>query len=138
MEKQTLYKFVNDTDGIVITAIPTFDHDHSLPEDLEFIWLYKIIIENQTNNPHQLVARMWNIIDSDGCVEEVYGYGVVGEQPVINPGESYEYTSKVSVRTSSAIMAGNYEMLNIDTGDIVIAVIPSFALESPYNRNIVN
>lgn len=131
-------KFVNDNNGIIITAYAVFDFESSFPEDLDYVWVYTIKIENKTNIPVQILARSWNIIDSDGCIQEVHGIGVVGEQPVIEPGLYYEYSSKTSTHTPSGIMVGNYEVVNLTTSEVSVVIIPTFTLESPFSNNTIN
>ncbi|MBN8827527.1 MAG: Co2+/Mg2+ efflux protein ApaG [Sphingobacteriia bacterium] len=123
-------QFENTTHDIKITAVAIYESDVSKPEKMEYIWSYTIKIENLSSNIYQLVSRYWNIIDSNGCIKEVYGAGVVGQQPILEPNDSFEYTSQAVIHTSSGMMVGNYEMLNCDTGESVVAIIPSFALES--------
>ena len=94
-------------------------------------------IDNQGNEKVQLVNRYWKIIDANGSLQEVCGKGVVGEQPILNPGEKYEYTSGTPLTTSSGFMEGTYEMQN-DNGDKFDVVIPQFSLDNPFDTSKLN
>lgn len=85
----------------------------------------------------QLLSRHWRITDALGRIQEVRGAGVVGEQPIIHPGDSYTYTSGTPLTTPSGIMVGAYEMMDED-GDHFEAAIPAFSLDSPHDRAAVN
>ena len=87
-------------------------------------------ITNTGSVPAQLVSRHWIIIDSNNQVQEVRGAGVVGEQPVIEPGDTFQYTSGAALTTPSGIMAGHYEMIT-DAGESFVVEIPAFSLASP-------
>ncbi len=116
---------------IRITAEPVFLDDESQPEDNYFVWAYTIVIENTGEEVVQLLNRYWKITDAYGRVQEVRGPGVVGEQPVLSPGDSYEYTSGTPLPTPTGIMAGNYEMTT-QTGEKFEAEVPAFSLDCPY------
>lgn len=111
--------------GVDVFYLP----NQSDPEDNMFVWAYHITIRNRSNSTIQLLSRHWEITDGIGQVEEVKGPGVVGEQPVINSGESYEYTSGVHLTTSSGIMKGSYNMTSDDKGKIKVS-IPAFSLDA--------
>ena len=91
------------TKKINITVKPYYLEDQSEPEDQHYVWAYKVTIDNQGNEKVQLVNRHWKIIDANGTLQEVRGKGVVGEQPVLNPGEKFEYTSGTPLTTSSVL-----------------------------------
>ena len=95
------------------------------------MWAYWVKIENQGGETVQLRNRYWRITDSQGQVQEVRGAGVVGEQPALKPGESFEYTSGTPLSTPSGIMLGSYQMQRND-GDTFDVTIPAFSLDSPY------
>jgi len=105
-------------------------HEQSRPEEDQFVYAYTIRITNQGSKAAQLVSRYWHIADDNNNVREVEGEGVVGEQPTIEPGQSYTYTSGVVLETKSGIMSGHYAMTCPD-GDSFQASIPSFALVPP-------
>jgi ApaG protein len=118
------------TRAITIMVEPFYLEDQSEPDDNRYIWAYHVRIENNGAETVQLLTRHWRIIDSLGNTQEVRGDGVVGEQPVLKPGESFEYTSGTPLATSSGIMAGSYQM-ETDGGDRFDAEVPAFSLDSP-------
>lgn len=120
------------TRQITINVQPTFLEDESSPEDHRFIWAYTIRIENAGAETVQLLNRAWRITDANGHVEEVSGPGVVGEQPVLSPGEIYEYTSGCPLATPSGIMVGSYEM-ETQGGERFDVAVPAFSLDSPHD-----
>lgn len=119
------------THGIRITVRPNYLDDQSSPDENHFVWAYHVRIENQGAVTVQLKSRHWKITDAMGRLQEVQGPGVVGEQPVLNPGESFEYTSGTPLSTPSGIMAGSYQMQGPD-GQVFDVTIPAFSLDSPH------
>ncbi len=119
------------TRNIAITVEPTYLSDESSPEDNRFIWSYHVQISNEGKETVQLRDRYWRIMDARGRVQEVRGVGVVGEQPVLGPGESYSYTSGAPLSTPSGIMSGTYRMETAD-GESFEVTIPAFSLDSPH------
>lgn len=119
------------TRGIRITVTPTFLADRSEPENNRYLWAYAVTIENTGPEVVQLLTRHWRIADATGRQIEVKGEGVVGEQPVLGPGERFEYTSGTPLEVASGFMSGSYGMV---TGDGVAfdAEVPAFSLDSPY------
>lgn len=118
------------THNVKVTVNPTYLAEHSDPDGRHYVWAYTIQIENLGSETVQLINRYWKITDGMGGVQEVRGPGVVGEHPVLEPGESYQYTSGAALSTPSGIMAGNYEM-RTDAGDVFLIDIPAFSLDSP-------
>ena len=125
------------TRNIQVNVEPLYLEEESAPEDDHFVWAYKVTILNQGNEEVKLLNRYWKITDALGRVKEVNGSGVVGEQPVIKPGDSYEYMSGAPLPTPSGLMLGKYEMVN-DQGESFSVDIPPFSLDSPYETNIPN
>ncbi len=125
------------TRGIRIEVEPFYLDDQSTPDQGHFVWAYKVKIENQGPQRVQLLHRYWKITDATGRVKEVRGPGVVGEQPVLAPGESFEYTSGTPLTTPSGFMVGSYEMTT-DEGDTFPVDIPAFSLDSPHERVTIN
>lgn len=125
------------THDIKVTVFPIYLDGQSIPEDRYFVWAYTVQVENASNQTVQLVNRYWHITDANGAVEEVRGAGVIGEQPVIKPGESFQYTSGASLRTASGIMQGHYEMHD-EHGDSFDIDIPAFSLDSTEQINRPN
>ena len=119
------------TRSIRITVKPFFLDEQSSPENDHYVFAYQVKIENQGEVIVQLRNRYWKITDGFGHQQEVRGEGVVGEQPVINPGDSYEYTSGTPLGTSSGIMVGTYEMVT-SGGESFDAAVPAFSFDSPY------
>ncbi|MBI2240397.1 MAG: Co2+/Mg2+ efflux protein ApaG [Magnetospirillum gryphiswaldense] len=119
------------THGIRITVRPNYLDDQSSPDENHFVWAYHVRIENQGATTVQLKSRHWKITDAMGRLQEVQGPGVVGEQPVLKPGESFEYTSGTPLSTPSGIMAGSYQMQGPD-GHVFDVTIPAFSLDSPH------
>jgi ApaG protein len=125
------------THEIRVSVQPTYLDSQSSPEDGHFVWAYHVSIENEGADTVQLLTRHWRITDALGRMQEVRGAGVVGEQPVLGPGESYEYTSGTPLPTSSGIMAGTYGMSS-QGGDRFEIEIPAFSLDSPHQARRVN
>src|SRR5579883_723680 len=125
------------TRSISVSVDPIFLEDRSNPREYQFVWAYHIRIENKGGETVQLRNRYWHITDGLGRVQEVRGAGVVGEQPVLRPGESYEYTSGTPLPTPSGIMRGSYEMESA-AGERFEIEVPAFSLDSPYGRRPIN
>ena len=125
------------TRAIRITVNPMFLDEQSAPEDNYFVWAYKVKIENQGGETVTLKTRHWQITDSLGRLQEVKGPGVVGEQPCLKPGDSFEYTSGTPLTTPSGIMVGTYQMLS-DRGEMFDVQIPAFSLDSPHQKVNLN
>ncbi len=122
--------YSSTTGSIRVMVKPQFLEDQSEPTENHFVWAYHVRIENNGERTVQLLNRHWTITDAFGRIQEVRGPGVVGEQPVLGPGESFEYTSGTPLGTPSGIMSGTYEMADDD--DLFEVVIPAFSLDSPY------
>lgn len=130
--------YSSTTDNIEVTVWPEFlDSKSSAVGDL-FVWAYHVRIDNRSQDKVQLVNRYWKIIDEQGVVQEVDGEGVVGEQPIIVPGGAYQYSSGVHLRYPSGIMNGRYQMKKIDGGANFDVTIPTFSLDVPTIKNVVN
>jgi ApaG protein len=125
------------TRDIEVKVTPRFLPERSSPENSYFFWAYTIAITNRGKETVQLRTRYWRITDAFGKVQEVRGAGVVGEQPVLQPGQSFEYTSGVPLQTSSGFMTGSYRMANEMGEDFDIA-IPAFSLDSSDVERTIN
>lgn len=125
------------TRGIRVRVTPAYVEDQSTPEENYFFWMYTVVIENAGSEHVQLRSRIWHITDADGHTEEVRGPGVVGQTPVIPPGETFTYTSGCPLRTPQGIMVGSYQMVNAD-GDSFSVAIPAFSLDSPFAKRNLN
>lgn len=119
------------TRQIRVSVRPTYLEDQSAPVDNHFVWAYNVTIENLGAETVQLLSRHWRITDARGEQHEVRGPGVIGEQPVLEPGDTYEYTSGTPLATPSGIMGGTYQMEN-ERGEAFDIEIPAFSLDSPY------
>ena len=119
------------TCGIRVQVEPTYLDEQSSPEEDYYVWAYQVTIENLGTETVQLINRYWQITDADGRVQEVRGPGVVGEQPVLHPGEAYEYTSGCPLTSPSGVMVGSYEMTT-SRGQTLEVAIPAFSLDSPH------
>lgn len=124
-------RYERTTRNISVTVTPIFLEDQSEPDENHFVWAYQVRIENHGPDTVQLRSRYWHITDANGLVQEVRGSGVVGEQPVLEPGQSFEYTSGTPLATPSGIMVGSYQM-QTDEGDLIEVDIPAFSLDSPH------
>jgi ApaG protein len=119
------------TRSISVTVRPVYLEDQSTPSDNHYVWAYQVKIENEGSETVRLRSRFWRITDALGRTQEVRGDGVVGEQPVLRPGESFEYTSGTPLATPSGIMVGAYTMEAGDGSHFDIDV-PAFSLDSPH------
>ncbi len=119
------------THSIRVSVNPIYLEDQSSPLDDHYVWAYQVEIENQGEDVVQLLTRYWKIMDSLGRIQEVRGPGVVGEQPILRPGESFRYTSGTPLGTPSGIMLGQYGMESAG-GEQFDVEIPAFSLDSPH------
>jgi ApaG protein len=131
LRQQGRYAMYSETTrAITITVRPFYLEQHSSPDDNHYVWAYHVRIENGGSEIVQLRNRHWRITDSLGRLQEVRGPGVVGEEPVLAPGESFEYTSACPLTTSSGFMVGDYEM-ETRSGERFLARVPAFSLDLP-------
>ena len=119
------------TEGVRVNVEAIYMETHSYPEKNRYVFAYRIRLKNFSQRTVQLLRRHWIITDSNGETNEVHGEGVVGEQPVLHPGEAFEYTSGTPLPTPSGIMAGTYQM-ELANGEQFDVEIPAFSLDSPY------
>ncbi len=125
------------TQSIKVTVRPAYLDDRSAPADNHYVWAYHVRIENLGRTTVQLRDRYWRITDAMGRVQEVRGAGVIGEQPVLKPGGSYEYSSGTPLPTPSGIMVGTYGM-ETEAGERFEVEVPAFSLDSPYQPVKIN
>lgn len=128
MEYSATYE--QTTRDITVTVEPFYLDDQSVPEENVYLWAYHVRIYNNGADTICLRSRHWSITDAGGNVKEVDGDGVVGEQPVLDPGESYEYISGAHLPLPSGIMVGYYNM-ELGNGTPIKVKIPAFSLDSP-------
>jgi ApaG protein len=125
------------TRQIEVTVEPNFLPERSSAERYEFFWSYTIVITNTGEEKVQLRTRHWIITDASGRRQEVRGEGVVGEQPVLAPGEHFKYTSGVPLPTASGFMSGRYQMVT-ESGERFEIDVPTFSLDSPDSKRVLN
>ncbi|MBI4724561.1 MAG: Co2+/Mg2+ efflux protein ApaG [Rhodomicrobium sp.] len=130
-------KYSATTREICVTVYPVYLLEQSAPEDSHFVWAYHVTIENHGSETVQLLRRHWRITNARGELQEVRGAGVVGEQPRLEPGDTFEYTSGTPLTTPSGIMSGSYQMEN-GHGESFDIEIPAFSLDSPYQPARLN
>lgn len=131
------FTFESKSNDFLISIKPLFMPTHSSIEDLLFVWCYHVQIENFGNEAYKIINRHWKITDGNAKVCEVTGEGVGGEQPLLNPGDLYEYTSAVPLCTPSGFMQGYYIMEKEDGSHIELDT-PTFSLDSPYAHLSIN
>jgi ApaG protein len=125
------------TRNVTVRVEPDFLDDQSSPADDRYIWAYTVEIENQGNEDLQVMERFWKIADRDGQVQEVRGDGVVGEKPVLKPGETFRYTSGAPLSAPSGVMLGSYQV-ETTKGERFDVDIPAFSLDSPFDQRSIN
>jgi ApaG protein len=125
------------TRQIEVTVEPNFLPERSSAEDGRYFWSYTIVITNAGSETVQLKTRYWVITDASGRRQEVRGEGVIGEQPVLAPGERFEYTSGVPLTTASGFMTGRYQMVN-ESGERFEIEVPTFSLDGPDSKRVLN
>lgn len=125
------------TANIQVLVEPNFLPDQSEPDQHRYVWSYRVVIKNAGSLTVQLRSRYWRITDAAGRVQEVRGDGVVGEQPVLAPGQSFEYTSGAPLPTPTGFMGGAYHM-QTRSGEEFDVEIPTFSLDSPHQKVIVH
>ena len=125
------------TRDIEVTVEPYYLADQSDPDDSRYVWGYRVVISNHSEIAVRLVTRYWHITDQNGQVDEVHGPGVIGEQPRLRPGDTYEYSSGCPLDTPSGMMFGHYQMLG-DDGEMFDVTIPAFSLDTPDLQRTLN
>jgi len=126
------------TRGVRVTVRTIYLTDQSDPEQGQYAWAYKINIVNEGPVTVQLMKRTWLITDGQGRTMRVHGDGVVGEQPILEPGETFDYTSGTPLPTPSGFMRGNFHMIVSETGEEFDATVPPFSLDSPWQKGAVH
>ena len=129
--------YVTVTRNIEVSVTPRFLSERSSPAQGHFFWAYTIAITNKGAETVQLKTRHWRITDAQGRLQEVRGAGVVGEEPVLKPGENFEYTSGVPLPTPSGFMTGTYGMVTA-AGETFDIDIPAFSLDTPQRERTIN
>jgi ApaG protein len=125
------------TRGIAVSVEPAYLEEHSAPGNSQYVWAYHVTIENRGPETVQLLTRHWMITNARGELNEVKGPGVVGEQPILEPGESFAYTSGAPLNTPWGMMGGSY-LMESESGERFDIEIPTFSLDSPHNVALPN
>jgi len=123
------------TEGVSVTVETFYQPAQSNPIASEYLFAYRITIENLSTMPVKLLRRHWFIMDSNGTYREVEGEGVVGQQPVIEPGGSHQYISACNLRSDMGKMSGNYQMENLYNKRLFKVEIPEFQMIAPFKMN---
>lgn len=123
------------THGVKVTVETEYQEGYSSPKQRHFVFTYRVTIENHGDYAVQLMRRHWLIYDSDGSVKEVEGEGVVGQQPVIEPGQSHQYVSGCNLQTGFGKMQGTYLMQRLSDDRAFDVEIPEFVMIVPYMLN---
>ena len=141
-------EYAQATRGINVRVASFYLEDQSEPDEQRYVWAYRVIIENHGEQTVQLLGRTWHITDGRGRTFLAQGKGVVGEQPVLEPGEAFEYTSGTPLETPSGFMTGQYHMVAHGRGPAVSladaeaeefdVAIPAFSLDSPHQAGSVH
>lgn len=125
------------TRDIRVTVRPEYLPDQSQPAAGRHVWAYHVLLENMGQEVVQLLTRHWIITDGVGRRQEVRGPGVVGEQPLLRPGDQFRYTSGTPLPTPSGIMVGSYGMVTA-AGETFDIAIPAFSLDLPQHERVLN
>jgi ApaG protein len=141
-------EYTQVTRDINVRVAAFFLEDQSEPDEGRYVWAYRVTIENHGAQTVQLLSRTWRITDARGRTFLVEGEGVVGEQPVLEPGQAFEYTSGTPLETPSGFMVGQYHMVAHGQGPVVAlaeaggeafdVAIPAFSLDSPHQSGRVH
>ncbi|MCL7988427.1 Co2+/Mg2+ efflux protein ApaG [Sphingobacterium sp. lm-10] len=123
------------TSDVRISVESIYQPEYSNPDNLHFMFAYRITIENQSIDTIQLVRRHWEIFDTIGDHKQVDGEGVVGEQPILEPGQVHQYASGCNLRSDMGYMEGFYEMQRLSSGELLEVAIPRFNLIANFRMN---
>ena len=129
--------YYENTDGVKITVTPNYVPEHSYPDISRYLHIYNVKIENTSDSPIQILERHWVIVDGSGNREEVNGEGIIGEQPSLSPGESFEYSSGCPLTTPTGNMRGSYT-IKLANGKTKKVKIPLFFLRDYDNSETLN
>ena len=131
------YPYSLITHNIRVSVRTNFLNDQSDEDNNLWVWSYSILIENNRKETVQLIDRYWKITDEKGHIQEVKGEGVIGQQPIIEPQNSFQYSSGTPLSKPSGFMNGTYNML-CDGNKTLKVIIPTFSLDIPLNKIILN
>ncbi|MBO6947853.1 MAG: Co2+/Mg2+ efflux protein ApaG [Rhodospirillales bacterium] len=125
-----LQAFEQITDDIRVLVASAYIEEQSDPDENRHVWAYQVRVENLGTQPVQLLTRRWRITDGNGRAHEVIGDGVVGDKPVLKPGDHYEYSSGTPLATSTGFMTGVFQMID-GNGRRFVVQVPAFSLDGP-------
>ena len=125
--------YTKTTHNIKVSVEVVYLEEQSQPSTHQYMWAYRVRLENLGKHPVRLIGRHWEVTDALGRMQEVFGEGVVGQTPVLEPNIPFEYTSGTPLSTPSGIMMGDYTMLTKDGQEFIIN-IPPFSLDSPHQH----
>jgi ApaG protein len=136
-------EYSEETRGINVRVAAFYLEDQSEPDEGRYVWAYRVVIENRGTKTVQLLRRTWRITDARGRTYLAQGEGVVGEQPVLEPGQAFEYTSGTPLETPSGFMSGQYHMVTTaetspEISEAFDVTIPAFSLDSPHQGGRVH
>ena len=123
------------TQGIKVTVETEYQPSYSSPSQYNYVFTYRITIENQSDHTIQLLRRHWQIFDAGLVKREVEGEGVVGQQPVLEPGQSHQYVSGCNLKSGIGKMKGVFTMEKLVDGKIIKVTIPEFTMVAPFKLN---
>src|SRR4029077_17386143 len=123
------------TNGVRVNVETFYQPEYSQPMNHEFMFAYRITIKNESDYTVKLLRRNWEVVDSNGITREVEGEGVIGQQPVIEPGQVHQYVSGSHLRTEIGKMYGFYTMERVIDGKLFKVTIPEFQLLAPFKQN---
>ena len=123
------------TEGVKVSVLTRYMQDYSSPDQLHFVFGYKVKIQNNSQETIQLLNRKWKIFDSIGLNRSVEGEGVIGQRPILEPGEFHEYTSGCNFKSSMGKMLGSYEFIRLSDHKTFDVVIPEFHMIAPFKYN---
>ena len=132
-----IYSFERTTDEISVSVTPVFMDEESNPEKHFYLWAYQVRIENQGKTAITILDRQWHVIDAMGTTQDIAGTGVFKDKTSLNPGDSFEYTNTIPLSTTSGFMTGKYD-IEKEQGVFTEIEAPTFSLDSPYDRRILN
>jgi ApaG protein len=130
--------YEQETAGLLVRVEPQFLPEESDPVGGRFVWAYTIEIENHSEADVRLMSRYWRITDAKGVTQEVRGDGVIGQQPLIPPGQSFRYTSAAPLAAPSGVMMGAYSMIRVEDGQSFDIAVPLFVLDSPHQSKLAH
>lgn len=123
------------TEGVRVSVETAYQPDYSNPNQLHYVFTYKVTIENNSNKTIKVLRREWHIRDAGFPHRHVKGDGVVGQQPVIEPGQVHQYVSGCNLKSGTGLMFGNYEAERVYDGKILTIAIPQFIMIAPFKLN---